>query len=88
MRGHQVSTAHHASSLKTWAEFRKYVSDLAVFGTTQIEVAHIVPLCDDTVSDGTNGSTQTKPSCALPEGALVNFSQALHDAHLNALFWD
>ena len=43
MRGHQVSTAHHPSSLKTWPEFSRFVSDLAVFGTTQIEVAHIVP---------------------------------------------
>ena len=42
MRGHQVSTAHYPSSLKTWAAFSRFVSDLAVFGTTQIEVAHIV----------------------------------------------
>lgn len=40
LRGHQVSTAHYPSSLKTWPAFREYVADLAVFGTNQIELAH------------------------------------------------
>ena len=80
MRGHQVSTAHYPSSLKTWADFRTFVSDLAVFGTNQIEVAHIVSLCDDAeAAAGTN--------CLLPEAALVNFSRAVDDAHLNVSMW-
>ena len=40
LRGHQVSTAHHSSSFKTWQELRAYIADLAVFGTNQIELAH------------------------------------------------
>ena len=40
LRGHQVSTAHYPSSLRTWPAFREYVADLAVFGTNQIELAH------------------------------------------------
>jgi hypothetical protein len=75
MRGHQVSTAHYTSSLRSWPEFRKFVSDLAVFGTNQIEVAHIVNLCDAT------------KNCVLPEAALVNFSQALIEANLNVSMW-
>eukprot|EP01051_Picozoa_sp_SAG22_P013676 SAG22_NODE_1558_length_4129_cov_2.138213_1_plen_259_part_00 len=67
MRGHQVSTAHYPSSLKTWPEFSRFVSDLAVFGTTQIEVAHIVPTI----------------STKLPLSALVNMSAALDTLGLN-----
>jgi hypothetical protein len=64
MRGHQVSTAHHPSSLRTWPEFRAFVSDLAVFGTNQIEVAHLVHLGD------------AAKDCTLPEAALVHFRAA------------
>eukprot|EP01052_Picozoa_sp_SAG31_P013614 SAG31_NODE_822_length_11777_cov_11.328738_6_plen_1264_part_00 len=71
MRGHQVSTAHYPSSLKTWAAFSRYASELAVFGTTQIEVAHI-------------GSPAPNE---LPMDALVNMSLALNALALNFSAW-
>jgi hypothetical protein len=40
LRGHQISTAHHTSSFQTWRALHQYVTDLAVFGTNQIELAH------------------------------------------------
>lgn len=71
MRGHQVSTSHHPSSLKTWSAFSRFASDLAVFGTTQIEVAHIV---------------SSAPN-ELPMDALVNMSLALKTLQLNFSAW-
>ena len=67
MRGQQVSTAHYTSSLKTWSAFHQYASELAVFGTNQIEVAHINNICDE------------NKHCVLPEQALVNFSTTLQE---------
>ena len=74
MRGHQISTAHYPSSLKTWPEFSAFVRSLAIFGTTQIEVAHIV-------------SAESGSSLVLPEAALTNFSASLDSLGMNVSMW-
>ena len=77
LRGHQLTTAHHPSVFRTWKEFRTYVHDLAVFGTNQIELAHITLDCD----------SRNTTDCALPTAALVNFTQNLQELRVNASFW-
>ena len=81
MRGHQLSSAHHTSVLKTWDEFETFTADLAVFGTTQFELAHINTVGGLSVSSATSAPhhsptpTVSRPTTErLPTEALVNFS--------------
>lgn len=77
MRGHQISTAHYPSSFKTWAELGQYANDLANFGTTQLELAHVV----------TMPATTSNPGVLLPVAALTNFSSVVSRLGLNVSFW-
>ena len=56
---------------------RPDITDLASFGTNQIELAHVPSTCaDDTSAD-----------CGLPIEALVNFSIAVDRLGLNTSLW-
>ena len=78
MRGHQLTTAHYDSVFKTWPEFQTYVTELAHFGTTQIELAHINLDCDPA----------NKTDCKLPTQALANFSANLQSLRgVNTSYW-
>jgi hypothetical protein len=41
LRGHQISSGLNPAQFRSWAELRSYALDLAVFGTNQLELAHV-----------------------------------------------
>lgn len=62
LRGHQISVKHHPSFFRNWSALREFVTELAVFGTNQIEAAHVTP---------------TDASGALPVDDLVQLSSVV-----------
>ena len=43
VRGHQVASSHHPAMFRSWDQLKTFVADLSVFGTNQIELAHVSP---------------------------------------------
>ena len=73
IRGHQIASSHHPSMFRTWPELKQFVTDLSIFGTNQIELAH-VPL------DPATGK--------LPVEDLLRLSELVHQVDgLNFSIW-
>ncbi len=41
LRGHQIAQQHHLSMFRDWEQLAQFATDLSVFGTNAIEVAHV-----------------------------------------------
>jgi len=72
VRGHQIPCTHHPVQFRTGPEFLQFAQDLAAFGTTQLELAHIENL----------------PASQATEGdALSQFSSLTAEAGLRVSLW-
>jgi len=74
IRGHQVAASHHPLQFRTRAEFAQFARDLAVFGTNQLELAHIPsPLRYDSVICSSHALTCPFPwASRLPPGLVCS----------------
>ena len=52
IRGHQISVNSHPLQLRTEAAFTQFAKDLAVFGTNQLEMAHLGAVTTPSVLSG------------------------------------
>ena len=71
MRGHQVAQSQHLYQFRTAPELAEFITDLSIFGTNAIEIAHVPgPTLLNTTSD-----------------ALIAISEMLNSRGMNMSIW-